>query len=597
MLSKIKAVKLKAPAISAPKISKEAIFSPLGIFIMYILAAGLAIMGFRFIFPGETAPLPYFSLSWRLTRGLLDFLNLFPALALSAIIIPFGFKIRPKEKINPFSPQFLQSLKMSIITAIVAAALYALLFSLALPLVKDHEADLRSQGRLFHLAREQAQQHAIRGEWAQTAQFLAICERIWPGGHQVAALAAETQMRLQEMQRAAAPLFDAMTYPALPGQRPLNVTEAIALAETALAAERYFDAHWLATVGARLATPGSPEMTTARRIASIAWDGVNSLAPNAQETLAFNLFRLKREGFEALNSEEWIRAYYIFLELMERTPQDPDVHRFFAMSLEGLRHVAFFIDEMDMALGNILTGAVFSLPMDWGRVVMRFSSISMFPDSAYCMDAEIFAFDPSGQPLWSMKAPYAKIVPLVLHSGPRLSVMLRALDRADETLRWEPITESFGQSAPDSAQVAIPVSWDDFVLISNVRRGLPMLSVAELRMAAENLGSLGYLPEVFQVELLRRFAEPSLMLLLGILAITLGWRFRALKHTRIMGVLMLGIMPLVLNGAVNFFRGWIANLGIWAVVSLGFTPAAFIFAASITVLFVLFLIILASQHA
>ena len=597
MFSKLKAVKIKAPSIKAPRLKKEAIFSPLGIFIIYILAAALAIMVFRFIFPGETAPLPYFSFSWRLIRGLLDFLNLFPALALSAIIIPFGFKIRPKEKINPFSPQFLLSLKMSIVTAIVAAALYAALFSLVLPLAKDHEKDLRSQGRLFHLARENAQQHAARGEWAQAAQFLAVCERIWPGGHQVAALAAETHMRLEEMQRARAPLFDALTYPALPGLRPLNVTEAIMLAEAALADERFFDAHWLATMGTRLAAPGSPELATARRIASIAWDGVNSLAPNAQETFAFNLFRLKREGFEALNSEEWIRAYYIFLELMELTPQDPDVHRFFAMSTEGLRHVAFFIDEMDMALGNILTGAIFSLPMDTGRIVMRFSSISMFPDAAYCMDAEILAFDHNGQPLWSMKAPYAKIVPLVLHSGPRLSVMLRALDRTDETQRWEPITESFGQIAPDSAQVAIPVSWDDFVLISDVRRGLPILSIADLRRAAENLGSLGYKPELFQVELIRRFTEPVMLLLLGILAISLGWRFRALKQTRLMGILMLGIMPLVLNGAVNFCRGWVNNLVIGAVVSLGFTVATIVFAAATALLFVIFLIILASQHA
>ena len=577
--------------------SKKSLFSPLGIFLIYILAGALAIMGFRFIFPGEAAPLSYFSFSWRLIRGLLDFLNLFPALALSALVIPFGFKIRPRETINPFSPHFLQSLKMSIVTAIVAAALYGLLFSLALPLARDYEANLRFQGQLYRLAREQAQEHAARGEWAQAAQFLAVCERIWPGGYQVAGLAAETQARLEEMRRAPVPLFDPLAYPGLPGQRPLNVTEALLLAEAALAEERFFDAHWLATMGDRLATPNSPEVAAARRLASIAWDGVNSLAPSMQETHAFNTFRLKREGFEALNSEEWVRAYYIFLELLSISPQDPDVHRFFAMSKEGLRHVAFFIDEMDMAMGTILTGAVFSLPFESGRVVMRFSSISMFPDAAYCMGAEILAFDRDGRPLWGMEAPYAKIVPLVLNTGPSLAVLLRSLDRMDENRRWEPVVQDFGQTAPGTAQIAIPVSWSDFLLISNVRRGLSALSMADLRRAADNLGSYGYKPEVFQVELLRRFAEPSLLLLLGILAIALGWRYRALKHPRFVGVLMLGIMPIVFHGAVNLCRGWINSLGIWAVVSLGFTTAAFLFGAAILLLFVFFLIMLASQHA
>ena len=337
------------------------------------------------------------------------------------------------------------------------------------------------------------------------------------------------------------------------------------------------------------------------RLASISWDGVNSLESSIQEIHAFNIFRLKREGFQALNSQEWIRAYYIFLELMNLSPHDPDVQRFFAMSQEGLRHVAFFIDEMDMAMGEILTGAIFSLPMGSGRVVMRLSSISTFTDSAYGMGVEILAFDRDGRPLWGMEAPYARLLPLSfspdpLYTGPGLSVLLRALDRTDQSLRWEPVVQNFLQIAPDSAQVALPISWDDFLLLSYVRRGLFTLSMADLRRAADNLGAFGYNPAIFHVELLRRFAEPLLLLLLGILAIALGWRYRALKHPRLMGILMLGILPLVLNIAVNFFRGWINNLGILAVLSLGFTAAAILFGIAITLLFILFLILLASQH-
>ncbi|MCL2382550.1 MAG: hypothetical protein FWC64_13340 [Treponema sp.] len=583
---------------------KNAPLSPLAVFLIYILASAVAVMAFRFIFPGESAPLSYFSLSWRLIRGALDVLSLFPALALCALVIPFGFTMRRKEAMTSFSPHFFQSLKMSIVTAIVAASLYGLLFFLALPLARDYEAGLRYQGQLYQLAREQAQEHALRGEWLQTAQFLAICERIWPGGYQVASLAAETANRLEERWRWDEPLpvFDMMAgefQPDLPGQTPLaNAAEALARAETALAQERLFDAHWLAAVASRLAAPNSPEAAAALRLASIAWDRVNSLAPNAQELRAFSAFRLKLEGYQALSAGEWIRAYHIFLELLEITPADPDVHRFFAMSAEGLRQVAFFIDEIDIVLGTLLTGAVFSLPADSGRIVMRFASVSMFPDAAYCMGAEILALGRDGSLLWSMQAPYAKIMPLALNTGPpRVVVLLRALDRTDPALSWEPAATGFGQSPPDTAQIVLPVSWNDFVLLSNARRGLSTLSTADLRRAAENLGALGYKPQVFQVELIRRFAEPLLLLLLGIAAIALGWRYRALKPPGFMGVLMLGIMPVVFNIAVNFFRGWINNLGILAVLSVGFTTAAFFFAAAASVLFIVFLIALASQNS
>ena len=577
---------------------KISLFSPLGIFFIYTLAGGLAIMLFRFILPGEAAPLPHFSLSWRLIRGLLDYLALFPALALSALIIPFGFKVQPKETIDPFSPRFLQSLKMSIVTAIVAAALYGLLFSLALPLARDYEANLRFQGQVFRLAREQAQEHAFRGQWAEAAQFLAINERIWPGSYQIARLAGEVENRLEERRGAAEPLFDTTAEIEPPSlvPRPPGVTEALSMADTALAEERFFDAHWLATLALRLARPDSPEAAAARRLASMAWNGVNSLQPSVQETRAFNIFRLKLEGYQALTAEEWIRAYYIFLELLELSPADPDAHRFFAMSEVGLRQVAFFIDEMDRSLGQIQTGAVFSLPLGLGRLVARFRSLSVSSDSAYGMGVEILSFDRDGRLLWSMEAPYAKILPLALDRGPGIAVLLRALDRLDQSQRWEPVTRSFGQSAPDTAQISLSISWNDFVLLSNVRRGVPVLSVADLQTAAENLRPYGYKPEVFQVELIRRFAEPLLLLLMGILAITVGWRLRALGVPRFMGILMLGLMPAVFFTAVNFCRGWVNNLGILAVLSLGFTTAAFLFAAVAAVLFILLLILLAAQH-
>ncbi|MCL2374652.1 MAG: hypothetical protein FWC65_05355, partial [Treponema sp.] len=287
---------------------KSALSSPVGILFIYTLACGAAIMAFRFIVPGEAAPLPHFAFSWRLVRGFLDFMQVFPALALSALVIPFGFNIRPKETISPFSPKFLQSLKMSIIAAIAASALYALLFSLAMPLARDFETSLRVQGRIFQLAREQAQEHALRGEWAEAAQFLAICERIWPGSYQTARLASEAEHR-----RTTPPPFDAAA-PAPPGlvPHPPGVTEALAMTETALAEERFFDAHWLATLADRLAQPASPEAAAARRLSSIAWDRITSLQPSIQETRAFDTFRLKLEGYQALAAEEWIRAYYIF---------------------------------------------------------------------------------------------------------------------------------------------------------------------------------------------------------------------------------------------------------------------------------------------
>jgi hypothetical protein len=573
---------------------EDTLFNPLGIFILYILASGLVIMAFRYIFPGQAVPLVHFSHSWRLIQGFLEYISLFPSLVLSSLVIPFGFKVQERDRNNPYSAKSFQSFKMSIITAIAASTLFGLIFSLALPLARNYEVNLLSQSRLYLLAKERAQGHAATGEWDDTAQFIAICEQIWPNSPDLSRLKIETEIRLEEESLARRSLPEIRTEEASP--EPVNATEALAMAETALEEERYFDAHWLATLGGRLARSGSVEKATAARLAGRAWTGVNSLAPNSKESRLYNIYRLKRDAHEALTGEEWIRAYFIFLDLLTLSPDDPDIARYFALSEAGVKQVSFFIDEIEMALGRILSGAVFSFPLEQGRLVMKTSSLSTSTDSAYSIGNEIMAFDRDGRPLWSMEAPFAKILPLARDSGPSLAILFRALDRTDKTKRWEPVVSGSGQGVPGAAELVLPVSWDNFLLLSNARRGLSALSSPDLMRAAENLGSSGYLPQVFQAELLERFVRPLFLLPFSVFAIVLGWRFRAMKRPRYLAIPMLGILPLVFNGSVHFSTGWLNNLGIWAVISLGFKTAALFFGIGIVVLFVASLIILAAEH-
>ncbi|MCL2319078.1 MAG: hypothetical protein FWC45_03255 [Treponema sp.] len=594
------------------KIGKEAFFSPVVIFFVYIIVSALGIMVFRFILPGEAVPLACFSWSWRLIRGIVDYLNLFPALVLSALVIPFGFKIQAQEKINPFSPQFLQSLRASIITVIIAAVLYSLISFLLLPLSRDYEAKLRFQGRLYGLAKDRAQKHAAKGEWTEAAQFVGVCERIWPNGSEISKLKTDVEIqseterlssgnrsgKLSEANAGTNGTTSGLPLPGLSlGRQPVNAAEALNLAETALGEGRFFDAHWLATLGGRLAKPGSVEEANARRLAGRAWNGVNSLAPNARETKAYTIFRLKREGYEALVAEEWIRSYYIFRDLIALSPDDPDAVKYLALSEKGVHQAAFFTDEMELTLGSILTGAVFSMPMGTGRLVMRVASLSTSADTAYGIGTEIMVFDRNGRPLWSMEAPYAKMFPLSRESGPAVVVLLRALDRQDKTKRWEPVVKgSTPNGAAGNAEIALQVSWENFLLLSELPRGLSGLSPAGLKRASGDLGNYGYQPKVFQAELLRRFAEPLLLLPLGIFAIVIGWRYRALKRPRYVGIPMLIMLPAVFNGAMLFCRELVSNLGVWAVVSLGFTVAAIVFAGGLIVLLVLSLILLSAQH-
>jgi hypothetical protein len=399
----------------------------------------------------------------------------------------------------------------------------------------------------------------------------------------------------------------------MPGQsRPVNSAEALALAEESFSKERYFEAYWLAGLAGRLAREGSPEETTALHFASRAWNTVESLAPNGREKEAYDHYRLKYSGFKALEAKDWIRAYYIFLELASLTPDDPDAVNFLQLSEKGTLETAFFTDEMDMAMGDILTGAVFSLPAtegifsgpgkySSGRGVLRFTSLSTFADYAFGLGLEYMAFDDNGKPLFRVEAPYAKIVPMHVENENRITVLMRALDRHHKENRWDPEWKKEGgaeteSSFAETAMLALELNYDQFLLLADVRQGLDKLPLGELFSASRSLAAFGYIPQVFEAEILNRLGYALFFLPMAILSIVIGWRYRAKKRPRYLFIPMLPVLPLVFTGITLLYRNLLNTLGIWLILSIGFTLALLIFIAGITVIFILSLILLAAQR-
>jgi hypothetical protein len=643
------------------KIRKEILLSPPALFIYYMLASSLAILGFRFFFPSQEAPLAIFSRDWRITMGILEILSLFPALAFSALVFPFGFRINYNEY-KSFSPHFLDQFRGTVVTAILAAIGYALLFFLVQPVFQDKRIDMGYRGNLYRLARDLARDRAGQGEWEAAAGFLSIAGQIWPYSPELAELRDHAGIELEERrirregeERAALDKEDASgnrelwsgpavlgslppeaASPLSPDQRqPLNTLEALNMASAAMLEGRYYDAHWLATLGLRLARTGSPEEAAASRAAALAWDAISSLAPSARETELRDRFRLKQSGYEAMVAEDWIRAYYIFRELAERSPGDPDVRNFLHKSEEGIRGVAFFTDELIRDVGSVITNAVFSLPCQpqgggAGRGIIRFTSISLHQDFGYGLGVEFISFDSENQPEARFQAPYAKIVPMTLGGRPRVVVLMQALDRNNGNRRWGPDWSSPGppfrrlpqvvdgpgapggflRSVIGDNQLMMDLSFETFVLLCYTWRGLaappgstgraPPLdgfSLGDLLAGARSLSPYGYAPQVFEAEIIYRLCEPLFFLPMAIFFIITGWRFRALSHARFAAVPMFFILPLIFYGLLYFYRHILNILGVFSVLNLGFTLTLIIYCLGAGILFVFSLIVFVSQHS
>jgi hypothetical protein len=603
------------------KLKKEALLSPSGIFTCYILASFLIVMGFRLIFPGEPPPLARFSRSWRLIQGILNWLDLFPALAMSAIVVPFGLSNTLDGRHFPsFSPQFLNALKGSIGTAIGATAVYGLLCFLIYPVVWEQEVDMRSRGRLFSESNARARSQAAAGNWTEAARFLGVCEGIWPDSPDLADLRTVISVEMDEY-RFNRPKGPEAAFPPSDGQgadmenrwTPVNAAEALAQAEAAFQEGRYYDAHWLATLAGRLAREGSMETVEAARTASRAWNAIASLAPNSRETQALRLFRLKNAGYEAMIAQDWIRGYYLFKELETLTPNDPDMIKFLQECEQSLEEIAFFVEESELTLGEILSEAVFSIPrqtsagMSYGRMILQIQSLATSLDYSYGMGLDLLVFDKDGELENRLEAQYVKILPRTLGGRKRTLLLLQALDRENGDRRWEPVWGGPGQPGSiryddggvdlGNTQVMLDIPYEDFLLSTLVRRGgVDNVFIGDLFTAEKTLGAYGYVPQVFAAEILSRFAEPSYFLALLILIITIGWRYRAVRRPRYLIIPMLFILPVIFAEVIRIYRATMSILGISLVLSLSLVPALIVTFAGAFLLFILSLIDLAYQH-
>jgi hypothetical protein len=134
------------------------------------------------------------------------------------------------------------------------------------------------------------------------------------------------------------------------------------------------------------------------------------------------------------------------------------------------------------------------------------------------------------------------------------------------------------------------------LLLARAKQGIDRLLITDLFNAEKKLGSYGYVPQVFQAEIIYRIFEPASFLSIAILSLIIGWRYRAKKQPSYVGLPMLIVSPLVFNTAVHLYRNALNTLAIRTVISFGLFQSLILFGAGVFLMFIGMLISLAAQH-
>ncbi len=281
--------------------------------------------------------------------------------------------------------------------------------------------------------------------------------------------------------------------------------------------EDFLSAHYYATLALRLDETNQE----AKRIASAAWKEIESFNESRKDERAKELFRRKKEGQTALLAGNPVKAYYIFNSLKDEYPEDPDIETFYALSLNKVREVAFFTEEITTleplpGYNNI----IFASKEEKYSEVFLIEKMISSQRGTFFFNIEVIGIDEEGGLAYHIRAPYGKL----LHN----SISIRCIHTNDPSESITPVSlAGKGEEVvryifsmpltPDQIKDFRQTTFDDY----NSK------SILELLDLGKTLTVHGFQGEPALLAAVLRIVAPFTFILFSVLSMAAGIRGRS----------------------------------------------------------------------
>ena len=578
---------------------RRTVQNPFSILLLFYLL-GFALLFFYsiFTFPGY---LPTFQWPFVWTNSFLLFMRYCIPVTVSAVavaysLLPTAETVRLRTSKQPFARLVSSHLTTFIVLTVVYTALVLGLHPLAIRNM-ERFASLTLEARIFLDTADAA----LRQEDPDTAllnyqRYLAIDEenrRIMEvvSDLQMEMIAKPSEAQPQEQQDLASMRIKDLAE----GKKPYELLD---MAQDYFEREDYFSAHYYANLAYRL----DPNRGDAQRLAARAQEKIASKDLSSLELEEKRLYERKREGYEHFQNEEFFKAYQVFRELQDRYPQDADVISYLSKSEEQLRRETFFLDEAEQI--DTLPGAAELLFVNYRdedeREIVFIGKLAGIDAGIFCKDIEVLRFGAQGL-LYHYYAPYGKLRDgtLNLHGVDRLSPERKEASREAVPRYLSGATRLRGEQLPYMLSLKPALEQ-----LPTLRGGRPASTSAEslgfftLWQARRQIGSYGYLESGISAEILRRLLLPFSFLVLCLLSVAVGWRFRARFSARLHWALLLPmpLFPIVASSLTGVYLHAQRILLDFVLLRLGFSISLIVFLVLQALLLLVTMIVLAGQR-
>jgi hypothetical protein len=296
----------------------------------------------------------------------------------------------------------------------------------------------------------------------------------------------------------------------------LSYEDALRLARSYLEIEDYYSAYYYS----RIATELSGSSEDARAVTSKAWTALIRTRPSREDSEEFNLFSQKKHGTELLLSKKPIEAYYLFNELKVDYPEDPDVKKYLAQSIEATRNLTYFIDEAEQILSFPGDTEICYLNenSETHKELLFIGKIVSLAEGTFFENIEVITFSPGAGVKKQMTARYGKLV------GDH--IVLTGIDRENPHLRIFPEYQRTDSLPVIFNTLKLNIEPQHLKGLSsrgNIYKKLDMLELIEFEPLIENYGRS---VDPLYIEIIYRILKPFSFMILSFLILALSWKYR-----------------------------------------------------------------------
>jgi hypothetical protein len=515
-------------------VRRQVVRNPFSVlFVFYLLAFGVFFFYSIFSFPaGSGGILGVFQWPYIWTNSFILFMKYCIPITVAAVVVAYSLlptsdTVRFRAASQPFS----RLVTSHLVTFITLAVIYTVLVLGLYPLAQ------RNMEQFLYLSRqalsflEQAEE-AMRAEDKEEAlhdyqRYLAIDG----DNRKVRELASDLQMELiAEVsggdEEETVDLEELRMKELAEGKQPY---ELLVMAQEFYNREDYFSAYYYADLAFRL----DPSRTDAQRLAARAQEMIGSKDLSKLEAEEKQLFARKQEGYEYFVNGEYLQAYNIFRELNEDYPGDADIVSFLRKSQEQLSKETFFLDQartIDQMPGA--TELLFvNYSQDGEKEIVFLGKLAGLEQGIFCKDIEVVRFTTQGL-LYHYYASYGKLDSYLEAGKERYYINLHGVDRTAEGVETLPRYISGSLRPRENVLPNLLPLKPGLVELRTLEAGKvasateASLGFFPLWQIRGHVAEYGYLESFVAAEILRRTLLPFSFLILSLLAVALGWRFR-----------------------------------------------------------------------